>query len=66
MIKIEGERPEDRNTPFHKRIVETMPIKNTRTGHWCRLECGHVVQAFGDLKLAEGKVLCMQCRDGAE
>jgi len=55
--------PEPRDSPFHKRIVSTRPIPNTRTGHVATLECGHVVQTFGWLSLAHGVVLCMQCRD---
>jgi hypothetical protein len=62
-VRVEGERPEDRNTPFHKRIVKAEPILNTIAGNTCTLECGHVVQTFGDLKLADGKALCMRCRE---
>lgn len=54
-----------RESPFHKRILRTQPIKGTRTGHWADLECGHRVMTFGDLAKAEGKVLCTECRDGA-
>lgn len=52
-----------RDTPFHKRIVRKEPIPNTRAGHNVTLECGHGVQTFGDLALAEGVVLCTKCRD---
>lgn len=65
-IRIEGERPEDRKTPFHKRIVATRRIPHTRSGNICTLECGHVVQTFGDLNRAEGVSLCFQCRDAAQ
>lgn len=54
-----------RNTPFHKRILRTKRIANTRVGRWCELECGHRVMAFGDLTHAGGCVLCTQCRDAA-
>jgi hypothetical protein len=54
-----------RDTPFHKRIVRTMRVANTRMGHWCILECGHRVMTFGDLAHSAGLVLCTQCRDGA-
>jgi len=56
---------EPRDTPWHKRIVATKPIENTRTGNWCELECGHTVQTFGDLAHANGRILCMVCRGGA-
>lgn len=52
-----------RNTRHHKRIVSVSPIPNTRAGNVCMLECGHVVQTFGDLGRAKGVVLCNQCRD---
>ena len=52
-----------RNTRYHKRIVRVEKIPNTRAGHNVTLECGHGVQAFGDLKHAEGVVLCTKCRD---
>ena len=58
-----------RDTPFHKRIVRTKPIPNTRVGRWCVLECGHVVMTFGTLdalQRAGGVVLCTQCRDLSE
>ncbi len=53
---------EPRDSPFHKRIIRTTPIPNTRAGHWCDLECGHRVMSFGRLALANGVVLCTQCR----
>jgi hypothetical protein len=62
-VRIEGERKEDRNSPFHKRIIKSESIPNTKAGSVCTLECGHVVQTFGDLKLADGKALCMRCRE---
>jgi len=62
---LEPDEP-PRASAFHKRIVETRPIPNTRSGNIAILECGHVVQAFGRLTLAEGRVLCTQCRDTAE
>jgi hypothetical protein len=55
-----------RDTQWHKKIVATKPIPNTRAGHWCQLECGHLVQTFGRLDYAGGKVLCTQCRDQEE
>lgn len=65
-IHIEGEGPEERNTQFHKRIVNVKPIPNTKSGHYADLECGHRVMTFGDLNLTGGVALCMQCRDGAK
>lgn len=52
-----------RNTPHHRRIVAAVPIPNTRSGHSALLECGHYVRTFGDITLAGGVVLCLQCRD---
>ena len=57
---------EPRNTMFHKRILKTRRIPITRSGNIAILECGHVVHTFGRLTLAEGRVLCTQCRDTAE
>jgi hypothetical protein len=53
-----------RNGSFHKKIVAVQSIPNTRNGNWCQLECGHVVQIYGDPKLANGVALCTKCRDG--
>lgn len=64
-ITIEGERPEDRNTPFHKKIVSMRHVPNTKGGNDCILECGHYVRMFGDPALAKGVALCMACRDAA-
>jgi hypothetical protein len=64
-MKIEAERPEDRNTEFHKKIVAVKPIPNTRTGHFVVLECGHQVMTFGNLRHAQGKAFCVQCRKAA-
>lgn len=52
---------EPRHTPWHKRIVNAVPIPNTKTGNVCYLECGHVVQTYGNLENAQGRVLCTQC-----
>lgn len=52
-----------RDTRFHKRIVSTKRIPNTRAGHYAALECGHQVMTFGNLSHAEGVALCTQCRD---
>jgi len=57
---------EPRNSQFHKRIVRSGRIPNTRVGHWCDLECGHRVHTFGDLALTKGVVRCTQCRDAAK
>lgn len=57
--------PEPRNSPFHRRIVKTEPIRNTRAGHWLTLDCGHRSMGFGKLEYAEGAVLCTQRRDEA-
>ena len=52
-----------RNTKFHKRIVKTERIPQTRTGNWTTLECGHRHMTFGDLSHADGVILCTSCRD---
>jgi hypothetical protein len=62
-VRIEPERPEDRNTRFHMRIMGTERIQGTRTGNWADLECGHRVMIFGNIEMAGGKALCMECRD---
>jgi hypothetical protein len=51
-----------RNTAFHKRIIRTAPVPNTKVGHYCDLECGHRVMTFGNLAHCAGVVLCDQCR----
>ncbi|HEY1897036.1 MAG TPA: hypothetical protein VGG62_12215 [Terracidiphilus sp.] len=48
---------------WRKRIMKTERVENTRSGHWCDLECGHRVMAFGNLDFAEGEMACLQCRD---
>ena len=53
-----------RDTPHHRRILRTVPIPNTRGGNVLELECGHRAMTFGDLRHANGVVLCMECRDG--
>lgn len=55
-----------RDTRFHRAIVSAQAIPNTRAGHWLQLECGHVVQAFGDIAQAGGRALCTKCRDSGE
>jgi len=55
-----------RDTKFHKRIVATSRIPETRVGHYLDLECGHRTVAFGRLELAGGVVLCTACRDTDE
>ena len=62
---LEPDEP-PRDTPFHMRILSVRTIPNTRSGHIATLECGHLVRTFGRLALAEGRVLCTQCRDAAE
>lgn len=52
-----------RNTRFHRKIIRTVAIPNTRVGHTANLECGHTVQMFGRLDLANGVVFCQQCFD---
>jgi hypothetical protein len=52
-----------RNSPWHRRILSADPIPNTRSGQWLTLECGHRSMAFGNLAHAEGRVMCLQCRD---
>jgi hypothetical protein len=40
--------PEPRgSSPFHRRILRSERIPNTRTGQQVVLECGHTVQTFG-------------------
>jgi hypothetical protein len=55
-----------RNSRFHKRILKTTPIPQTRVGNYLDLECGHRVMTFGDLTHAGGVVLCTDCRDRAK
>jgi hypothetical protein len=62
---IEPDLP-PRNSQFHKRIVGTKPIPDTKSGNYCDLECGHRVMTFGSLSHTEGVVLCTQCRDKAD
>jgi hypothetical protein len=52
-----------RNSRFHMKIVRVERIANTQSGHNLTLECGHGVQAFGNLRHAGGVVLCTKCRD---
>jgi hypothetical protein len=52
-----------RDTRFHMRILRAEPIANTRAGYNLTLECGHGVQAIGNLAHAGGVVLCTKCRD---
>ena len=54
---------EPRGSRFHRKIIETTRIAGTRSGHRLKLECGHVVRAFGNLAHAGGSVLCTECRD---
>jgi len=62
-LKIEGERPDERNTIYHKRIVRTSRVPGTRSGNYCFLECGHRVMTFGDLALLNGVTMCERCRE---
>jgi hypothetical protein len=52
-----------RNTRYHMRIMRITPIAGTRTGNNIILECGHAVQAFGNLAHAGGVIFCTKCRD---
>ena len=61
-VRIEGERAENRNTVFHKKIVTVTPVPNTKSGNDVVLACGHKVRTFGDLKHANGVILCQECR----
>lgn len=63
-IRIEPDT-QPRDTAWHRKIVSFKPIQRTRSGNWLKLECGHIVQSFGSLAHAEGRVLCTQCRDAA-
>jgi hypothetical protein len=66
-IAREGMRLEpdlgQRDSRFHKRIVEAHRIAETRTGHDIGLECGHRVKIFGRLELTNGVAWCQQCFD---
>jgi hypothetical protein len=64
-VYIEGERAEERNTPFHIAIASAERIAGTRSGRIVTLVCGHKFQTFGDLAHAEGKILCVYCRTAA-
>jgi hypothetical protein len=59
--------PDDgpRDSAFHKRILRTTPVANTRTGNWVDLECGHRVMSFGNLAYAHGVLLCERCKENA-
>jgi hypothetical protein len=61
-IYLEGDDG-PRNTRWHHRIVRVEKIRNTQSGNYVTLECGHTVQAFGDLSQAAGIILCLKCRD---
>jgi hypothetical protein len=52
-----------RDSLFHRKIVSSTRIPNTRTGQDHLLECGHHVQSYGDLSAADGWLLCTECRD---
>jgi hypothetical protein len=52
-----------RHTRWHRRILRTVPIANTKSGYWCDLECGHRVAVFGNLAPANGVLPCTACRD---
>lgn len=47
---------------YHRSIVNIVPIAGTRSGNHCVLECGHIVQTFGDIRHSGGMVLCQQCK----
>ena len=53
----------NRNSRFHMRILATKRIPNTLVGHFAQLECGHIVQMYGNLELTGGVALCTACRD---
>lgn len=52
-----------RSTRFHKRILRVEKIPGFRSASNVTLECGHGVQAFGDLSHAGGVLFCAKCRD---
>ena len=52
-------------SPFRRKVVKSIPIKGTRTGHDLQLECGHVAISFGNLAHAPDGVICDQCREKA-
>jgi hypothetical protein len=54
---------EPRNTRYHMRIVRIEPVKDRPMAHNLVLECGHGVQASGDLAHAGGVIFCTKCRD---
>lgn len=64
-VRIEPERPEDRNTPFHMKITTMRHVAKSKSGNDCTLACGHIVRMYGNPELADGKVLCILCRDAA-
>ncbi len=49
--------------PYHRAIAFSAPIPNTKTGQRHVLQCGHYIQTFGNIALANGKVFCQQCKD---
>lgn len=52
----------ERDSPDHRHIVRADRIDGTVGGNYLLLDCGHTVTAFGNLKHAEGVVLCGSCR----
>ena len=58
--------PPPRDTPYHRKITRTEPIPYTVSGKICWLDCGPVIQTFGDSRRLDGRVLCTECRDKAE
>jgi hypothetical protein len=58
--------PDTGHGPYHRAFVNVVPIPDTKAGKILTLECGHMVQAFGDLRHANGKVLCAYCQKEAE
>ena len=57
------EKPTRGGLRFYKRIARAQRIAGTLSGHQLTLECGHRVQAFGELGRLDGAVLCTRCRD---
>lgn len=53
----------ERGTKFHRAIVKSERIPNTKTGYYLDLGCGHRVMAFGNLDRAAGRALCERCEE---
>lgn len=51
---------------WRRRIVQSAPIPNTKTGQQHTLECGHVIMTFGSMGHLGGvEAMCTACREAA-